>query len=130
MPDFPDISTVATIVLMASTTYLSRILGYVLLRNRTLSPRMASVMENVPGCVLISVIAPAFVSTRPADLLALGLCHQAPLERQQVPLPLLPVPLPPLAPLQSGAIGVSVLSRLGRPRWGRYAPISCGPSDE
>jgi len=73
MPELPDFSTVATIVLMASTTYLSRILGYVLLRNRTLSPRMASVMENVPGCVLISVIAPAFVSTRPADLLALGL---------------------------------------------------------
>ncbi|HHT9032755.1 TPA: AzlD family protein [Burkholderia cenocepacia] len=60
-------------VLMASTTYLSRILGYVLLRNRTLSPRMASVMENVPGCVLISVIAPAFVSTRPADLLSLAI---------------------------------------------------------
>ena len=71
MPDFPDFSTVATIVLMAST-YLSRILGYVLLRNRTLA-RMASVMENVPGCVLISVIAPAFVSTRPADLLALAI---------------------------------------------------------
>ncbi|KWF72382.1 hypothetical protein WL92_24805 [Burkholderia multivorans] len=69
----PDFSTVATIVLMASTTYLSRILGYVMLRNRPLGPRMAAVMENVPGCVLISVIAPAFVSTRPADLLALGI---------------------------------------------------------
>ncbi|MCA8223471.1 MULTISPECIES: AzlD family protein [Burkholderia] len=69
----PDFSTVATIVLMASTTYLSRILGYVMLRNRPLSRRMAAVMENVPGCVLISVIAPAFVSTRPADLLALGI---------------------------------------------------------
>ncbi|MBU9404968.1 AzlD family protein [Burkholderia multivorans] len=69
----PDFSTVATIVLMASTTYLSRILGYAMLRNRPLSPRMAAVMENVPGCVLISVIAPAFVSTRPADLLALGI---------------------------------------------------------
>ncbi|KVL27552.1 hypothetical protein WS97_28580 [Burkholderia territorii] len=72
LPDFATVATVATIVLMASTTYLSRVLGYVLLRNRTLSPRMASVMENVPGCVLISVIAPAFVSTRPADLLALA----------------------------------------------------------
>src|SRR5256885_13606530 len=28
-------------------------------------------MESLPGCVLISVIAPAFVSERPADLLAL-----------------------------------------------------------
>ncbi|MBN3821554.1 AzlD family protein, partial [Paraburkholderia sp. Se-20369] len=65
--------TVTTIVLMAATTYLSRILGYVVLRNRTLSPRMTAVMENVPGCVLISVIAPAFVSSRPADLLALAI---------------------------------------------------------
>ncbi|KVN28544.1 hypothetical protein WJ63_12395 [Burkholderia pyrrocinia] len=69
----PDFHTVVTIVLMAATTYLSRILGYVALRNRTLSPRMTAVMENVPGCVLISVIAPAFVSNRPADLLALAI---------------------------------------------------------
>ncbi|MBN3787625.1 AzlD family protein [Burkholderia sp. Ac-20353] len=69
----PDAATLATIVLMASSTYLSRILGYVMLRNRTLSPRMTAVMENVPGCVLISVIAPAFVSSRPADLVALAI---------------------------------------------------------
>ncbi|MFD2449647.1 AzlD family protein [Vogesella fluminis] len=43
------------------------------LRKRTLSPRMMAVMDSVPGCVLISVIAPAFVSDRPADLLALGI---------------------------------------------------------
>jgi uncharacterized membrane protein len=30
-----------------------------------------AVLENVPGCVLISVIAPSFVSDRPSDLLAL-----------------------------------------------------------
>lgn len=29
-------------------------------------------MDNVPGCVLISVIAPAFVSEQPANLLALA----------------------------------------------------------
>lgn len=68
----PDIQTLATIILMAASTYATRILGYVALRDRTLSPRMRAVMENVPGCVLISVIAPAFVSRNPADLLALG----------------------------------------------------------
>ncbi|MUV19831.1 AzlD family protein [Burkholderia thailandensis] len=68
-----DVSTLLTIVLMASSTYLSRILGYVVLRNRTLSPRMMAVMENVPGCVLVSVIAPAFVSDKPANLLALAI---------------------------------------------------------
>lgn len=62
-----------TIVLMASVTYLTRIGGYVLLRNRTLSKRATAVMEAAPGCVLISVIAPDFVSDRPADLLALGI---------------------------------------------------------
>lgn len=62
-----------TIVLMASVTYLTRIGGYVLLRNRTLSKRATAVMEAAPGCVLISVIAPDFVSERPADLIALAI---------------------------------------------------------
>lgn len=61
-----------TIVLMAAVTYLTRILGYLALRNRKLSPRMVTVLEAAPGCVLISVIAPHFVSRNPADLIALG----------------------------------------------------------
>ncbi len=62
-----------TIVLMASATYLTRIGGYVLLRNRTLGRRATAVMEAAPGCVLISVIAPSFVSDRPADLVGLAI---------------------------------------------------------
>jgi uncharacterized membrane protein len=68
-----DPLAVLTIVLMASVTYLTRIGGYVLLRNRTLSKRATAVMEAAPGCVLISVIAPDFVSDKPADLLALAI---------------------------------------------------------
>ncbi|MBV6816291.1 AzlD family protein [Xanthomonas campestris pv. passiflorae] len=68
-----DAATLATIVLMASGTYVTRILGYLALRNRSLSPRTLYVLESVPGCVLISVIAPAFVSERPADLIALAI---------------------------------------------------------
>lgn len=68
-----ETSTLVTIVLMASTTYLTRILGFVVLRNRTPGPRMLAVLESVPGCVLISVIAPSFVSDEPADLLALAI---------------------------------------------------------
>lgn len=68
-----DAPTLLTIVLMAASTYLTRVLGYLVLRNRTLSPRAQAVLENVPGCVLISVIAPAFVSDRPADVAALAL---------------------------------------------------------
>lgn len=65
--------TILTILLMGMTTYSTRILGYFALKNRKLSPRMTTVLEAVPGCVLISVIAPAFVSSRPADLLALAI---------------------------------------------------------
>lgn len=68
-----DAATLLTIVLMAASTYVTRVLGYLVLRNRTLSPRAQAVLENVPGCVLISVIAPAFVSDRPSDVAALAL---------------------------------------------------------
>lgn len=60
-----------TILLMASVTYLTRIGGYLVLRNRTLGPRAMAVVEAAPGCVLISVIAPSFVTDNPADLAAL-----------------------------------------------------------
>ncbi|HZS79886.1 MAG TPA: AzlD family protein [Herbaspirillum sp.] len=65
-------STLLTIVLMATVTYLTRALGYLVLRNRSLSERAVTVMEAAPGCVLISVIAPYFVSERPTDLVALA----------------------------------------------------------
>ena len=68
-----DPLTVVTILLMAAVTYLTRVSGYLLLRNRTLGPRATAVMEATPGCVLISVIAPHFVSSRPADLLSLAI---------------------------------------------------------
>lgn len=67
-----DATTFFTIVLMAGVTYLTRIGGYVVLRNRTLSGRATAVMEAAPGCVLIAVIAPAFVLKSPADILALA----------------------------------------------------------
>lgn len=68
-----DAWTAATIAAMALVTYLTRIGGYLALRNRTLGPRALAVMEAAPGCVLIAVIAPDFVSGRPADLIALAL---------------------------------------------------------
>lgn len=58
---------------MAVTTYITRILGYIILRDRKLSPRMMAVLDSVPGCVLIAVIAPAFVSDKPANVIALAI---------------------------------------------------------
>ncbi|RWL19112.1 MAG: AzlD family protein [Mesorhizobium sp.] len=67
-----DPTYLLAILLMASVTYLTRIGGYVFLRNRTLGPRTRMVMESAPGCVLITVIAPDFVTGHPADIIALA----------------------------------------------------------
>lgn len=68
-----ELTSLLTILGMCAVTYATRVIGFLALRNRTLSPRAAAVMEAAPGCVLISVIAPNFVSERPADLLALAI---------------------------------------------------------
>jgi uncharacterized membrane protein len=86
-----DATTLLAIVLMAGVTYLTRIGGYVVLRNRTLSARATAVMEAAPGCVLISVIAPAFVSRNPADLLALAITLFAAARLSMLPTVLLGV---------------------------------------
>jgi len=65
-------ATLTAILFIAATTYLTRILGYVLLKNKTLSAKQRQILEVVPGCVLISVIAPYFVRDNPADLLAIA----------------------------------------------------------
>ena len=65
--------TLATILLMALATYLTRIGGYLVLGGRALSPRTEMVLDAAPGCVLIAVIAPVFVSGRIADLIALAI---------------------------------------------------------
>jgi len=62
-----------TFLLMALTTYLTRLGGYLVLRNRELGPKWGRVMEAVPGCVLVAVIAPHFATGRPADLSALAI---------------------------------------------------------
>jgi uncharacterized membrane protein len=84
-------SAFLTIVLMASATYLTRIGGYLVLRNRKLSRRAKAVMEAAPGCVLISVIAPNFVSKDPADLLALAITFVAAMRFSMLPTVLLGV---------------------------------------
>ena len=66
-------TTLLAILLVAATTYLTRILGYVLLKNKTLSNKQRKILEVVPGCVLISVIAPYFVKDNVADLLAIAI---------------------------------------------------------
>lgn len=64
-------ASLMTILGMACATYLTRILGYLALRNRTLNPRTRNVLERAPGCVMLSVIAPYFVASRPEELIAI-----------------------------------------------------------
>lgn len=68
-----ETSHLLTILLMAGFTFLTRISGYLFLRDRDFGPRLTKVLETMPGCVLITVIAPDFVSGRPADLAALAI---------------------------------------------------------
>jgi uncharacterized membrane protein len=70
-------SNLAAILAMALVTYLTRVGGYVFLRNRSLGWRAKAVMDAASGCVLITVIAPDFVTGRPADLMALLLAAVA-----------------------------------------------------
>ena len=58
---------------MLAITYSTRLIGFFALRNRTLSRRAQTIMEAAPGCVLISVIAPYFVSDKPHELIAIAL---------------------------------------------------------
>ena len=61
-----------TLLGMTLMTYLCRIGGFLLLRQRPLSPRVQHLMNTAPGCVLLAVLAPHFGSDRPAELLALA----------------------------------------------------------
>ncbi|KAA8383780.1 AzlD family protein [Acetobacter sp. DmW_136] len=66
-----ETTTVLTIVGMAAATYFTRIGGYLLLSGRQLSARTMALMDILPGCVLISVIAPAFATGKVSDLAGL-----------------------------------------------------------
>ncbi|WP_445115803.1 AzlD family protein [Acinetobacter sp. WZC-1] len=81
-------ATLIAIIAIAATTYLTRIMGYLLLKNRNLKPRTRRILEVMPGCVLISVIAPYFVTDDPANLIAIIITLLA-----AIYLPLLPTVL-------------------------------------
>ena len=61
-----------TILGMCAATYSSRLLGYLFLRKREISPRFRTVLDAAPGCVMVSIAAPFFFTTNPAHLCALA----------------------------------------------------------
>jgi uncharacterized membrane protein len=59
-----------TISAMAVVTYLTRIGGNLLMRGRTLGPRMTAALNAVPPAVLTAVIAPSVLTAGLAEAIA------------------------------------------------------------
>jgi len=59
-----------TIMGIGAVTYITRIGGDLLMRNRTLGPRMTAALNAVPPAVLTAVIAPSVLSVGPAEAIA------------------------------------------------------------
>ena len=67
----PSYLDMLAILGMASATYFTRICGYLWLRKHQLSARARAVLESSPCCVMVSVVAPSFMTTDPKTLVAL-----------------------------------------------------------
>jgi uncharacterized membrane protein len=59
-----------TILTMAAVTYLTRIGGDLLMRNKTLGPRMTAALNAVPAAILTAIIAPSVLAAGAAEAVA------------------------------------------------------------
>ncbi len=60
-----------TILAMCAATYSTRLLGWFLLKDRSMSPRARALLDAAPGCVMVAIAAPFFFTTNPVHLIAL-----------------------------------------------------------
>ncbi len=60
-----------TMLGMLAATYSTRVIGWLILRNREVSPRFEAVLKASPGCVMAGIVAPAFMTRDPVMLGAL-----------------------------------------------------------
>ena len=79
MPDCSGLTPafLLTVACMALATYLTRIAGWLVLRGRSVGPRLRRVLDASPGCVLLSVIAPTFASADLSELAPLAVAALA-----------------------------------------------------
>ncbi|MCR5169965.1 MAG: AzlD domain-containing protein [Desulfovibrio sp.] len=79
MPDLSGLTPafLLTVACMALATYLTRIAGWLVLRGRSIGPRLRRVLDASPGCVLLSVIAPSFASADMTELAPLAVAALA-----------------------------------------------------
>lgn len=83
---WPGAYELAVIAAMVLATYSTRVIGWVLLRNRTLSPAFQRTLDAAPACVMMAIVAPSFMTTDPIDLLTLALTVAVAFKTKNMPL--------------------------------------------
>ena len=68
----PNAREALTIFAMFCATYSTRLIGWLLLRNRTISPAFRRALEAAPICVMAALVAPQLKTTNPITIT--GLC--------------------------------------------------------
>lgn len=68
----PNAREALAIFAMFCATYSTRLFGWLLLRNRTISPAFRHALEAAPSCVLATIVASQFMTSNPIPLT--GLC--------------------------------------------------------
>lgn len=69
----PNGQELLVILGMLAATYSTRLVGWFMLRGRTVSPVVQRMLDAAPGCVMIALCTPAFMTTDPAALVTLVL---------------------------------------------------------
>ena len=83
---WPGAYQMAVIAAMVIATYSTRVIGWLLLRNREVSPRLARVLEAAPACVMMAIVAPSFMTTDPCDLTTLLLTVAVAAKTKSMPI--------------------------------------------
>lgn len=67
----PSLQEFIVICGMLLATYSTRLIGWLVLRRHPVSPRMQRILDAAPCCVMISIAAPAFMTTNIVTLVAI-----------------------------------------------------------
>lgn len=65
-----DLPTVLAIIAMGFAIYLTRIGGYWLAGRMRMNHRVEAWLNYLPGCIIISIIAPEFLHAKPTEIAA------------------------------------------------------------
>lgn len=60
------------ILAMCAATYLTRLLGWFLLKDRSMSPRARALLDAAPGCVMVAIVVSRKAGMASTVLAAVG----------------------------------------------------------